>query len=118
MNLQINDAQMKGLVQEALLRSLDENTRNALLQGAIASLMQSVGNNYHSVPKIREMYETAVYDVARRIVTDQLNNDLAFATKMHDLVSKAFDKVFTEKSEELSSNFAEAISKAFKVRDC
>lgn len=115
MEMKLDAEVMKDVVSSAILKSLDDEQRNHLIQGAITHLLtpQSTGNYYgnKNVSPLTDAFNHAVEKVANKIATDMLENDPQVRLKIQELIVAAFDKVFNDNREQTVSKIADAVVK-------
>jgi hypothetical protein len=119
--IQWNEEQLKGIVSEALLRSLDENTREVLIRDAITYLLtpKEKVNMYSSDrTPLQSTFYYAVEQVAHKVIRELLTQeDGPYWARFRGAVQQAFDKVFADPNSQLTDRLAGAISRAFMAED-
>lgn len=102
MQINLDETMMKSLVSEALMKSLDEEKRNALIQAAIEHLL-TPQKDYSGRPQpspIESAFRYALTDCAKRIAEDHLASDAAIAEKIRGLITDALVKITETNREE------------------
>lgn len=110
MKIDLDDANLKKLVSEAILASLTDEKRSALIQGALQYLlapgekMNGYGRAITPSP-IEEAFNLAINGVAHTVANEMLRNDPMVKNEIKKLITKAVEKM---------ANSDEAVE---KVRD-
>ena len=113
MDIKLNVDQVKDIVSEAVLRSLDQDTRNTLIQGAIKSLLEPVGKDtMYSKAKspLQQAFEQAVYSVAISIARETMEKDTIVQQQIKVLLTEAMEKVMIQNREKTVDLIANAIT--------
>lgn len=100
MNVNLNDDAMKQLVAKAIFDGLGEEQRQALVEGAIASLLNDGAKDHRGYGTnrtvLQEMFNDAVREAARQIVTSKIAEDSTLKAQLDQLftdVARRFFKV-------------------------
>lgn len=114
MDIKLDEQMMRGLVSEALLKSLDENQRALLIAGAIQQLLNPEKPPYgggRAESQMERAFRESVSIVAQRIVTERLTEDADFKAKINALLNEALIAVMETNRETTVKQIAEAITK-------
>lgn len=112
MNISLDSEQLKSLVSEAIFKSLDEEKRNALVQGAIAHLLTPASTGYgRAKSPIEDAFMYGVQAVATRIATEILENDEKVKEKIRDLLNESLVRVMETNREETIRKLADNITR-------
>jgi hypothetical protein len=114
MEIKLTDEQLHGLVSEAILRALDENQRNILIQNAIAVLLAPKKDSYgyKITTPLQDAFNNAIAVVSQRIASETMLNDENVKAKMRGLLDEAMDRVFDKDREKHVQRVADSISSA------
>jgi len=118
MKLELDNEMMKGLVSEALLRSLDEGQRNTLIKGAIEHLLAPQNGDFHrkGTSPMESAFRYACENAARTIINEEMTKDETFKTKIRELFSAALIRVMETDREQSIGKLAAAITDALVRR--
>jgi len=112
----LSDANVKEILGEALLRTLDANARDVLIKGALVHLLtptRSAGySGYEQPAPIVAAFNEAARTVAAQIVRERLAGDAEFRTKVDGLLNDVVAKVFGEKREKIVEATADLLGQA------
>lgn len=112
MKLELSDDQLKSLVSEALLKSLDEKKRETLIAGAIAELLKPVASGtWSSQSNLQRIFSDAVYAVAKKQIEDEMTTNSELASKIKDLMLEALTLVTSIRREDTITKMADAFTK-------
>lgn len=108
MNVQIDLGEnIKDVVAEAVLRSLDEKKREALIQGAIAHLLTPRdGDARNNLSPIERAFRDAVTKLAEGLMEEEVNKPetrAKFQAVVQDAVTKALEQNREKTVEKISS---------------
>ena len=120
MEIKLDENNLKELVSEAILRSLDEGQRNTLIQGAIAHLLTPpAATSYDRKPAspIQAAFNNALYQVANRVAAEMLTADTEITAKVKSLLVDAVDRLANETRETTVNRIADAIRRGMTDRD-
>ena len=112
------DDLMQSLVAEAMMKHLDQATRDKLIQSALKSLIDptevpgSFGRKGPS--KLEDAFNRAAYDVALKIMNEMVKEE-PFQNKIRELIRTAVERMSVDK-EDLAGRLATAITDAMKPR--
>ena len=115
LELGLEQEQLKGIVSEAILRSLDDQKRDALVQQALQYLLtpQESGYSYgRKKTPLEEAFEFAIRSVAGEVVSDHLEQDAQVKERLNGLVAEAFAKALENDRERITDRLADAITSA------
>ncbi len=115
MQLDLKDEDLRKLVSEAILRSLDEKKREAMISEAIKVLLTADTSRYSSGRSpLQDAFNSAVRIFAEEEVRKSLQSDPAVSEKIKGLIADAWTKFLDgEKRDELVSEIAEKIARSF-----
>lgn len=114
MEIKLDEQMMRGLVSEALLKSLDEKQRELLISGAIQLLLTPEKPAYgggRAESEMEKAFRFSVSNVAQRIVSERLADDVEFKVKINALLNEALVLVMETNRETTVKQIAEAITK-------
>lgn len=114
MKIELNEEHMKQMVSEAMLRSLDDKAREALIAKAMAYLMtpqeDTYGRKKNSI--LQDAFQNAMYTAAQVVARELLTNDAGVQQKIRDLLNEALVKAFETDREATVMNLAGTIGRA------
>lgn len=116
-DISMNSDQLKDLVQEAILRAMDENQRETLIQAAIRHLLTSDSTYGRRESPIQHAFNSAVNGVAILIAKEQLEANTEVSAKMESLIQAALVKVMDENREKTIERIAAAITDGLAYRE-
>src|SRR5882762_7773593 len=102
MDIKLDQEQMTTVVSAAILKSIDEDQRNVLIEGAIKHLLTAPpSNGYGStrVSPLMDAFNSAAGRVASQLATEMISGDEVLKGRIRVLINDAFEKVFTESRE-------------------
>lgn len=113
MEIKMDPEMLKDVVSAAILKSLDDTKRDALIESAIKYLLTPQGGGVYSKSEspLQRAFNTAVHQVAIQIAKDTFEKDESVKTKIQALLTEAFSKVMGENREKTVSTIADAIVK-------
>lgn len=120
LTLKLSDDQLKGALSEAILSTLDQATREAIIRGAVNYIItkpQSGGYGSDQRSPIERAFHEAAYTVAREIATKELANDSDFLDKLRGLLREASERAFVEQREEILTNITKTMVDAMRVKE-
>lgn len=99
MQLDLKDDQLKAIIGEAILRSIDEKSRDTLIKSAIEHLIapQQPHNGYgNKRPSIlEEAFQRQVSYVADQLIREILEKDDTLKERIKALIAEAAEKALT-----------------------
>lgn len=112
MQLQLDDGQLKSLISEAILQSLDEQKKDALIKASLQHLLTEESVNYGSKrpSPLEQAFRHAANDVAREVAREQLLNNADFKSQVQKLMQEAMNIVFEKKAEAIADKLGDAIA--------
>jgi hypothetical protein len=117
-NLNLPDDQMREIVSAAILQTVTVENRDALITEAIANLIAPTPSGFGGrkpISPLQEAFNGAVHDKARQLVTEMLNSDHTFSTKVNAVITEAVLKAFNDEKRDVMINaMAHAIANAFR----
>lgn len=120
MQINLDSEMLKSVVSEAIMRSLDNQTREALIQGAIQHLLtprEGTSSYGRRTSPLQDAFNSGVYHAAQSIATEMLTKDDAMQTKIRDLLNDALIRLFETKREETISKLADSIRKGLAYEE-
>lgn len=119
MDLKLDPETLKDVVSAAILKSLDEGKRDALIEGAIKYLLTPQGGSgYHKAESpLQTAFNQAVHVVAIQIAKETLEKDATVSANIQALLTEAFTKVMGENREKTVSSIADAIVTGLTKRE-
>ena len=117
MNLNLDDAQLKDLIGEALLRSLDQAGRDVLIKDAIAHLVTPTKSAYNNTSEspLQMVFHQAVITVTREVIAAQLKENEVIKTAVDSLIMEAVQRVFVDQREKTIEKVTNSIVEALKI---
>lgn len=110
MNIQINPDDVKALVSEAILKTLDDEKRATLIKDAIAHLLTPPtggGYGYDKTTPLQSAFRVAVEHTARRLCLEMLEQDEGLKGQIRALLTEAMEKAMTTQREKVVNDMAE-----------
>jgi cytochrome P450 len=119
MDIKIDTPQLRELLAEAVMASLDQVKRDALIQGAVQHLITQNTSAYDRTSPIEQAFMYAVRDVAAKIANDMLANDKTVEERIRGLVNEALERLMVANREKTVEKLADAIAAgmAYRSRD-
>lgn len=122
MDIKLTDDQaLKSVISEALLRAVDENTRETLIKAAIEKLLTpedvGYGHNAKKRSAVQRAFDYAVEEYARNYATQLLNSDETLQSKIKAVLADAAEFAFVENKEATVKRVAAAISEGLWKSD-
>lgn len=111
MDFNIPDTQLHLIVSAAVMQALDPEKKEALIQGAICSLLRTEGSP-DSKTKLELVFDEALLGVAKKLCFEMLETDEGLKKKIRTLIHSAFSKFFEKSQEDLADKLAIALSQA------
>lgn len=115
-NLGIDGKAIQELAGEAILRAIDDGARERLIKEALQHLLTRPSSQYGSRESpLQGAFQSAVADVARKIVNEKLVGDPEIEAEVKKLVEEAWAKLRAnhgETRDKLVDQIANLISKA------
>jgi hypothetical protein len=113
--LDITEAGLKDLVAEALLKTMDEGARDAIIKDAITYLTtEGRGSSYQKTPSpLVEAFRNAIYSAASDLARTYIMNDPEILAQVQSVMVDAFEKVFVTDREAVVDRVAESLRKSF-----
>jgi hypothetical protein len=118
MDFKVPDDQMKEIVSAAIMRSIDQQTRDALITDAVTYLLTPKKRDAWGTGRspLQDMFREAVASCARDMVREQIKTDPQFSAQVQAVVAQAAMKLFTDK-DKLVDKVANAIESGLTGRD-
>lgn len=122
MEIKIGDSEsLKAIMSEAILRALDDATKERLIKEAIAHLLAPQPPAYNGAPRrpspLEEAYKWAVETYAKRTAHEMLEKDEALQAQVKGLLNEAMERAFTKHREATVERVANAIAEGLWKRD-
>jgi len=113
MDIKLEPDALRDVVSAAILKSLDEGKRDALIESAIKHLLTPQGGSaYHKAESpLQTAFNNAVSLVAQQVAVETMKNDATVQANIQALLTEAFTKVMSENREKTVSTIADAIVK-------
>lgn len=94
MKLDLDEATMRGLVSEAILRGIDDKARDTIVKDAVTYLLKEQSDSYGTqLPApITSAFRNAIHGVAESVVRDMVKNDESIRARIVDIAQQAFTK--------------------------
>jgi hypothetical protein len=117
MNIDLEDDDLRKLVSEAILVSLDSKKRDVLIREAIQCLLIPVKSYTGSdTSPLQDLFNRAVSQMAYEVVESELKDNAKIKANIKELLSKAWEKLVTNPDEVVNS-IALVISRAMTGRN-
>ncbi len=116
MDLKVDTNEMRELIGEALLRAIDEKSREALIQAAIRHLLERDSNAYDRKSPIERAFAFAAQSIAMKTAEQMLADNSEFKAALESMVAEAAAKVIGDGRAQMVENIAKAISKGLESR--
>ena len=111
MKLELEDEQLKSLVQEAILKSLDESKREVLIAGAIKELLKPVSTDrWTDQTKLQHIFNDALFSVAYNILKKDMEGNEEITTKVRALIAECMVRVTETKREDMLNKMTDAFT--------
>lgn len=92
-----DDKAVQEAVSEAILRTLDETSRNTLIKDAIKHLMTPDPNGYpKGMSPLQQIFHRAVDRIATKTIEESLDQDTELVGKLKELHREAVNKIFDD----------------------
>lgn len=98
MDVKLDGENMTVIVTKAIFDSITAEARDKLVQDSLKAMFEKSKdgyNGYNSQTKLQQAFEAAAYNVAHRIIQENLAKDEAFKAgveaMLNDVVAKLFD---------------------------
>jgi hypothetical protein len=120
--IKLDNDLLKSVVSEAIVKSLDEEKRNALIQGAIQALLtpqQTSGYYGRKETPVEQAFNEAVRNVAHKVAEEMLAGDERVRARLKELMNAALVKVMDDNREATVTKIADALAAgmAYRGRD-
>jgi len=118
MKLELDDAQIRATVVDAVLRSIDENKQQELIKGALAYLLKPGDDcRYGKKPPLEAIFDDACADVAKEICAQQLRDNPEIRERLNEVVlavtNKIVDKSWPEACDKLADSLVHELTKRY-----
>jgi hypothetical protein len=92
--VKLNDEEMRKLASEAIFLAIDQESRDALVKQAIEYLLAPSKESYNrGRSPLQLAFQGAIEQVARKIVTEKLENDPEVGKQIEGLVADAWKRL-------------------------
>ena len=99
--INIDDDKMKGIVAEAVLQTLDAESRASLIKAAILHLLTPLAQGaYGRASPLQEAFNRAVSSVAHDMARELVEKDDALMAQITKLYAEASERLFQEEGRE------------------
>lgn len=113
MKLDLDNEQMHALVSEAILRSLDEKKRDALIQATLEHLLKPNKQSYYSNKSpIEDLFLQAAERVAREVMTEMVRSDPRITAKIRELFVAGYERMLAGGEGVLINRIADSFARA------
>lgn len=111
MEIKLDTVDFKEVFNAAIIKTLDEEKKNALIQGALNHLTTRPDNNGYRKGKtpIEDAFEMALNQVAREKIEEFLKTDESINKTIEKLISDAVSKINGDRRENTVSKIADKI---------
>ena len=123
MEIKIGDSEsLKAIMSEAILRALDDATRERLIREAIAYLIapqEPYGGGFGKKrpSPLEEAYKGAVESYARRTAHEMLESDETVKAQVKGVLHEAMERAFVTHREATVQRVADALAEGLWKRD-
>lgn len=119
MDIKLDPETLKDVVSAAILKSLDDTKRDALIESAIKYLLTPQGGSAYNKAEspLQMAFNNAVHGVAIQIAKETLEKDATVNANIQALLTEAFTKVMGENREKTVSSISDAIVKGLTHRE-
>lgn len=111
MNLNLSDNDLKNIASEAILRAIDQKSRDDIIRQAIEYLIKP--DSYGGKTPLERSFQAACYATCMEICRQQISESEEIKGKISSLVSAAVQKLFTERADVLVTKMANALESVF-----
>ncbi len=113
MEIKLDDTLIRSVVSEAILKSLDEQKREALLKGALQHLLtkQESGYGGQRYSPIERAFNSAVDRCAEKLVGEMLDADDKFKAVIRKFIADAVERLETDNRDERVRRLADSIAR-------
>lgn len=112
----LNDADMRAIVQKAILDNMTPELREKLLVDALRSLMNVGQNQYDKRTLLEKAFAEAAYMVAREALETEMREGGKLREQVQTVVGKVLERALSD-DEDLIGELTKAVVHAFRVRD-
>lgn len=114
MEIKFDEKQLKEVVSEAILTSIDSQKRDILIKSAIQSLLEKTrsGGYYSDETVLERAFREAAYETAKQIVHEMLEKDETVMQKMRSIVADGVFLALDKNRSETVANVAHSITSA------
>lgn len=112
-----DDSAMKVLVIEAMYKSIDEQKREALIKGAIETLLTAKADAYgyrKSSSPLQDAFDQAIQQVARELVIETVRAEGPIRERIKALCGEALGRLLLADDSTLATEIAGAIARSIK----
>jgi hypothetical protein len=108
MNIEMSPEQISQLFGAALLKEIGEDTRNKLLENALAYLIQPTKDSYNRISNspLELCYRRAIEKYTEKEIEEWLNNNEEVRIQIRNLFIAAWDKMIKSQGEDTIKNLA------------
>lgn len=107
MDIKLDNINFQEVFTAAIVQSLDENKKQELLKGAVASLFQK--SEYSKKTKLQEAFESAMQQKAIEYIKDFIDTDPQVKESIFGLIRDAVVKINSEARDKTVGKIAEKI---------
>lgn len=116
LSLQLDSEALQQATIQAITGVLTPEVREKIIVEAVTNGLKSA-DRYSNKTRIQEIFESAIYDIARKEALRMVAEDEGFAEAFKSLMSSAMTKAITADSEELSRKLADTFLEVISIRD-
>jgi hypothetical protein len=120
MDIKIDEAQMQSIVADAIFKTLNEDSRNTLIQQAIAYLIKVPEKTRYNDPEpkspLQQAFHNALFTAANVLIRQQMDSDPAIKEKILGLLTEAMAHAFETSREATVHRVSSALVSAL-VKD-
>ena len=118
MNVTLSNEQIEKAVQAAIFESITQDQRDLLIKGALQHLLTAPPGDGYSKRRspIQEAFDSAVGQLARKIVAEHLENNADFKAALDGMITDTLARFMAAEKGAVVGQMADALTKVF-VRD-
>ena len=107
----LDDAQLKAVFHEALMKSLDSVSREALMAAAVAHILNPVSTGYghNRDSRLQEIFNQCLERAARELILEELKKP-ELQDKLKKIIDAGMQKILDDPANQLGSGISEAFA--------
>ncbi len=116
MKVDLDGLDLTGICSAAIVQSLDENKKDAMIRGAIEYLFNPKEGAYSKRPPIQEAYEQAVRQETIKLLREELTKNGTLDDRIASVLREAINRAFSaENRETMINKIADQISQGLRL---